>query len=108
MRRHVGRHRPPRRPVVEGPLAPWNGTAEDVARAFDVPLDMLGSSVPTPPRRPVTDVELMVEHVGIALRHLGAFEPAGVPGPWDDARTVDDAWALADIDLADMRAAVAS
>lgn len=59
---------------------------------------------PTFVHRAQSDVELMVEHVGIALRHMGAFAPAGIPGPWDDVRIPDEAWALADIDLADMRA----
>lgn len=76
--RYVGRHRSP---------APVRRTPVVVQRA-------------------TCDVELQVEHIGIALRHMGAFEPLGIPGPWDDTRIPDEAWTLADIDLADMRAAM--
>ena len=73
------------------------------------------------PRRPMTDWSLYFAHLEVALRHLGSVpvvfdgealgvdpatvEPAPLMGPWDEARHPDEAWALADIDLADMREA---
>lgn len=66
-----------------------------------------------PLARPLDDWSLYFEHLEIALRHMGAVpvrldengEPAQLMGPWSDARHPDEAWALADGDLADMRAA---
>jgi hypothetical protein len=63
----------------------------------------------------VSPIEAVIEGTFTALRHMGAIpipvdedgNPAPLMGPWDDTRTPDEAWALADIDTHDMLAASA-
>lgn len=59
---------------------------------------------PQPRIVPMPEWLIAIEAVGVAVRHMGAT-PDGLMGPWDDRRTEDESWALAEIDATDWRAA---